>query len=133
VSGKEAPSNGMPSRARARAPIRIRTEPDGTQGDFWELRLYVAGKTSRAEAALTTLTRACELHLRGKYSIAVIDLLLNPRLAVVDQIVALPTLVRRLPVPIKKIIGDLSNLERMLVGLELRTSPSPVRAFTVVR
>jgi circadian clock protein KaiB len=90
--------------------------------DFWELRLYVAGKTQRSDAALANLTRACELHLSGRYSIAVIDLLAHPRLASADQIVALPTLVRRLPEPIKKIIGDLSNLERMLVGLELSTS-----------
>jgi circadian clock protein KaiB len=87
----------------------------------------VAGRTSRAEAALSNLTRACEAHLRGRYSIAVIDLLLCPKLAKADQIVALPTLVRRLPTPIKKIIGDLSSLERMLVGLELRAPPPTLR------
>jgi circadian clock protein KaiB len=112
------------SRETQRAAARItgvrRREPDGTRNDFWELRLYVAGKTARAEAALANLTRACELHLSGRYSIAVIDLLLNPRLASDDQILALPTLVRRLPAPIKTIIGDLSNLEQVLVGLELR-------------
>ena len=92
-------------------------------GDFWELRLYVAGRTPRAENALANLSRACELHLPGQYSVEVIDLLENPRRAVADQIVALPTLVRRLPTPIKKIIGDLSNLERVLIGLELRLAP----------
>ena len=95
--------------------------------DFWELRLYVAGRTSRAETALSNLTRACEAHLRGRYSIAVIDLLLCPKLARADQIVALPTLVRRLPTPIKKIIGDLSSLDRVLVGLELRAPPPTLR------
>jgi circadian clock protein KaiB len=107
-------------RAAARVASSPGNEPDGTRDDFWELRLYVAGKTARAEAARANLTRACELHLSGRYSIAVIDLLLNPRLASADQIVALPTLVRRLPVPIKKILGDLSNLDRVLVGLDLR-------------
>ena len=78
--------------------------------------------TPRAEAALVNLKRACELHLQGHYSVAIVDLLVNPQLASADQIVALPTLVRRLPVPIKKIIGDLSNLERVLIGLELKGS-----------
>jgi circadian clock protein KaiB len=89
--------------------------------------LYVAGRTSRADVALANLTRACEDHLYGRYSIAVIDLLLNPQLARADQIVALPTLVRRLPVPIKKLVGDLSNVDRILFGLELRTSPPRLR------
>jgi circadian clock protein KaiB len=100
-------------------------EAGGTGGDFWELRLYVAGKTPRAEMALANLSRACELYLRGQYTIEVIDLLLNPRRAGADQIVALPTVVRRLPPPIRKIIGDLSNLERVLVGLELRAPQVP--------
>jgi len=88
--------------ATARAASQPDTEAESTEGDFWELRLYVAGKTPRAEAALANLTRACELHLRGHYSIAIIDLLVNPRLAGADQIVALPTLVRRLPVPSRR-------------------------------
>jgi circadian clock protein KaiB len=100
-------------------------EAGGAGGDLWELRLYVAGKTPRAEMALANLARACELYLRGQYSIEVIDLLVNPRRAGADQIVALPTVVRRLPPPIKKIIGDLSNLERVLVGLELRSPQVP--------
>jgi circadian clock protein KaiB len=113
---KHPPQHG--SRARG-STARAASPPD-----FWELRLYVAGMTPRAEAALANLTRACELHLRGHYSVAIIDLLVNPRLAGADQIVALPTLVRRLPIPIKKLIGDLSNFERIL-GLELKTSQVP--------
>jgi circadian clock protein KaiB len=100
-------------------------ENGGSGRDFWELRLYVAGKTPRAEIALANLARACELHMNGHYTIEVIDLLLNPRRAGADQIVALPTVVRRLPPPIKKIIGDLSSLERVLVGLELRAPQVP--------
>jgi circadian clock protein KaiB len=112
---------GAAARAASRPDI-VADSVDSIEDDFWELRLYVAGMTHRAEAALANLKRACELHLCGHYSIAIVDLLLNPRLASADQIVALPTLVRRLPVPIKKIIGDLSNLERILVGLELKAS-----------
>jgi len=96
------------------------SEGETSDEDFWELRLYVAGRTPRAETALANLSRACELYLSGRYKIEVIDLLLNPRLASVDQIVALPTVVRRLPAPIKKLIGDLSVLDRVAVGLELR-------------
>ena len=86
----------------------------------WELRLYVAGQTTRSVAALVNLKRICEEHLEGKYRIEVIDLLKNPQLARGDQILALPTLVRKLPVPVRKIIGDLSNTARVLVGLDLR-------------
>jgi circadian clock protein KaiB len=84
------------------------------------LRLYVAGQTPKSVAALSNLRRMCETHLRGQYSIEVVDLLENPQLAKGDQILAIPTLVRKLPEPMKKIIGDLSNLERVLVGLDLR-------------
>ncbi len=86
----------------------------------WDLRLYVAGQTPKAVAAFTNLKRICEQHMRGQYHIEVIDLLKEPQLAKGDQILALPTLVRKLPEPIKKIIGDLSNEERVLVGLDLR-------------
>ncbi len=86
----------------------------------WELRLYVAGQTQKAVAAFANLKRICEEHLAGQYSIEVIDLLKNPKLAAGDQIVAVPTLVRKLPEPVRKIIGDLSNTERVLVGLDLR-------------
>lgn len=86
----------------------------------WELRLYIAGKTPRAVKAFENLQRICEENLMGRYHIEVIDLLENPTLARGDQIVAVPTLVRKLPAPIKKIIGDLSQSERVLVGLDIR-------------
>ena len=86
----------------------------------WELRLYVAGQTPKSLAAFANLKRICEEHLAGKYRIEVIDLLENPTLARGDQILAIPTLVRKLPPPMKKIIGDLSNTERVLVGLDMR-------------
>jgi circadian clock protein KaiB len=85
----------------------------------WDLRLYVAGKTPKSLAAFANLKRICEEHLSGRYSIEVVDLLEQPQLAAGDQIIAIPTLVRRLPPPIRKIIGDLSNSERTLVGLNL--------------
>jgi len=86
---------------------------------LYELRLYVAGQTPKSLAAFTNLKRICETHLAGQYRIEVIDLLKTPQLAAGDQIIAVPTLVRRLPEPIKKIIGDLSNEERVLVGLDV--------------
>lgn len=86
----------------------------------YELRLYVAGQTPKAVRAFENLRKLCEEHLAGRYSIDVIDLVKNPALGRGDQILAVPTLVRRLPTPIKKIIGDLSNTERVLVGLDLR-------------
>lgn len=86
----------------------------------WELRLYVAGRTSRSVAAMENLTRLCEEYLPGRYRIEVVDLLVHPQLAEGDQIVAIPTLVRKLPPPIRKVIGDLSNVERAIVGLQLR-------------
>ncbi len=85
-----------------------------------ELRLYVAGQTPRSLAAFSNLKKICEDHLKGKYHIEVVDLLQNPKLAKGDQILAIPTLVRKLPPPLKKIIGDLSDTERVLVGLDLR-------------
>ncbi len=87
----------------------------------WQLRLYVAGQTPKSITAFANLKRICETHLAGKYRIEIVDLLDNPKLAAGDQILAIPTLVRRLPPPIKKIIGDLSNEVRVLVGLDLRT------------
>jgi len=89
----------------------------------WELRLYVAGQTPRSLAAFANLKRICETHLRDKYRIEVIDLLANPELARADQIVAIPTLIRKLPPPVKRIIGDLSNREHTLVGMELVPEP----------
>ena len=87
--------------------------------DLWVLRLYVAGKSPKAITALKNLKKICKEQLEGKYTIEVIDLLINPQLGVDDQILALPTLVRKLPVPVRKIIGDLSNTERVLVGLDI--------------
>jgi circadian clock protein KaiB len=100
-------------------------EQDGTIGtadEIWELRLYVAGQTPRSLAAFNNLKKLCEQHLPGRYKIEVIDLLQNPRLARDEQIVAIPTLVRKLPDPIRRIVGDLSDTERTLVGLQLRPS-----------
>ncbi|MBC8051591.1 MAG: circadian clock protein KaiB [Sphingobacteriaceae bacterium] len=85
----------------------------------WELRLYIAGKTPKSVTALSNLKKYCEEHLEGRYKIEVIDLLLQPQLAEGDQIFAVPTLVRKVPVPIRKIIGDLSNEEKVLVGLNI--------------
>ncbi len=87
---------------------------------LWGLRLYVAGQTPKSLAAFANLKAICEEHVPGRYTIEVIDLLVNPQLAKGDQIIAIPTLVRKLPVPIRKIIGDLSDTERVLVGLDLR-------------
>lgn len=93
--------------------------------EIWELRLYVAGRTPKSIQAFENLKRICEEHLAGRYKIEVIDLLENPRLAKEDQIVAIPTLVRKLPDPIRRVIGDLSNVEKTLVGLQLRPAQGP--------
>ncbi len=93
---------------------------ENPETERWELRLYVAGQTVNSVKALDNLKKLCEEHKAGQYDIEVIDLILNPKLARGDQIIAVPTLVRRLPVPVRKIIGDLSNTERVLVGLDLR-------------
>jgi circadian clock protein KaiB len=93
---------------------------NGSETQKWELRLYTAGQTPKSLAAIKNLKRVCEEHLAGRYEIEIVDLLKNPRLAKDDQIVAIPTLVRKLPDPVRKIIGDLSDTERALVGLQLR-------------
>lgn len=92
-------------------------------GPVWDLRLYVAGQTPKSLTALANLERICQEYLAGQYRIEVIDLTRNPQLGAGDQILALPTLVRKLPKPMRKIIGDLSNTERVLIGLDLRVSP----------
>jgi len=97
------------------------------KGEIWELRLYVAGQTPKSLAAFANLKKICEEHLSGKYTIEIIDLLTNPTLAKGDQILAIPTLVRKLPEPVRKIIGDLSNTERVLVGLDLRPGAAGTR------
>ena len=99
--------------------------PEIKDTEFWELRLYVAGQTPNSMRAFANLQKICDEHLKGKYKIEVIDLLKNPQLAAGDQILAIPTLVRRLPEPLKKIIGDLSNTERVLVGLDIRSKSQP--------
>jgi circadian clock protein KaiB len=106
-----------PETPQSLAELAVAGEADP---EVWELRLYVAGKTAKSVAAFENLTRLCEEHLSGKYKIEVVDLLVHPQLAKGDQIVAIPTLVRKLPQPIRKVIGDLSNVERTLVGLQLR-------------
>jgi circadian clock protein KaiB len=97
-----------------------KTTRSATTQKMWKLRLYVAGQTPRSLAALANLKQLCDEHVSGRYSIQIIDLLKNPKLARGDQILAVPTLVRKLPTPVKKIIGDLANKERVLVGLDLR-------------
>ena len=88
--------------------------------EVWILKLYVAGQTPKSIAAFANLNKICDEHLAGKYRIQIVDLLKNPKLAKGDQIVAIPTLVRQLPPPVKKIIGDLANTERVLVGLNVK-------------
>ena len=108
-STRQAGSKTTPPQAEGEAPQ-----------EFWILRLYVAGQTPKSLAAFANLKRICEEHLAGQYEIEVVDLLENPQLAAGDQILAIPTLVRQLPPPVRKIIGDLSNTERVLVGLDVR-------------
>ena len=102
---------------------RKRRAAKSTRSDFWRLRLYIAGQTPNSVAAIANLKKICEDKLRGKYRIEVVDLLEKPQLAKGDQIIAIPTLVRRLPPPVKKIIGNLSKTESVIVGLDLQ----PVR------
>jgi circadian clock protein KaiB len=100
-------------------------EETGSEAAQYNLRLYVAGQTPKSMTALANLQKICDEHLSGRYRIEVIDLLVHPQLAAGDQILAVPTLVRRLPEPLKRIIGNLSDLERVLVGLDLRSEVSP--------
>jgi circadian clock protein KaiB len=103
---------------QAKSATRKNDEKDDP--NFWNLRLYVAGQSAKCLAAIRNLNSFCEEHLAGRYRVEVVDLLNNPRLARDDQILAIPTLVRKLPEPLRKIVGDLSNTERMLVGFDLR-------------
>jgi circadian clock protein KaiB len=98
----------------------VATTAPTMEEETWELRLYVAGQTTKSVTALANLRKYCEEYLKGRYQLEVIDLLVHPQLAAGDQILAIPTLVRKVPVPIRKIIGDLSNQERVLVGLDIR-------------
>ncbi len=107
---------------RKRSPITSTKKKAGKEnGDavIWNLRLYVAGQSPKSVTAFANLKRICEQHLAGRYRIEVLDLIKNPKLAQGDQILAIPTLVRKLPEPLKRIIGDLSDIERTLVGLDL--------------
>ena len=112
-----APGKQTSLRTKSARPKR---STQGRKKDVFLLRLYVAGQTPRSVAAFANLKKICEEHLQGQYEIEVIDLLENPQLAAGDQILAVPTLVRKLPEPVRKIIGDLSNTERVLVGLNLQ-------------
>jgi circadian clock protein KaiB len=105
----------MTSGAKLENPSRSESDTE-----VWELKLYIAGETAKSRAAVENLRKLCNEHLAGRYRIELIDLLKHPQLAKGDQIVAIPTLVRKLPSPVRKIIGDLSNTERALVGLQLQ-------------
>ena len=108
------------------AQTDVQGSADDEDHGSYRLRLYVAGQTTKSLVAMANLKRVCEEHLAGHYEIEVIDLLKNPSLAAGDQILAIPTLVRRLPAPLKRIIGDLSNTEKVLVGLDIRPrTPAP--------
>jgi circadian clock protein KaiB len=112
--------------------IDLELPTDGQEeGETWELRLYIAGQTPKSLAAFRNLKKLCEEHLPGRYQIEVIDLMQHPQLAGGDQIVAIPTLVRRLPEPLRRIVGDLSNTERTLVGLQLRLAKPAMAAEEV--
>ena len=115
----KARQNGASQRPR-KAGARTQRSTTRSGPSSWQLRLYIAGHTARATAAIENLQSICERRLQGRYQLEVVDLLKNPQLARGDQILAIPTLVRKLPAPMKKIIGDLSDEERVLVGLDLR-------------
>ena len=102
-------------------PAAPKTRPTKVKSITYTLRLYIVDKTPKSVAALANLKKICDEHLAGQYKLQIVDLLENPQLARGDQILAIPTLVRKLPLPVRKIIGDLSNTERVLVGLDLRS------------
>lgn len=112
--------NKKENRPLSLKEIGEKNEP--AENEVWELRLYVAGQTPRSVAAFANLKRICEEHLQGRYNIEVVDLVKHPQLAAGDQILAIPTLVRKLPQPLRKIVGDLRDTERALVGLQIRSS-----------
>lgn len=111
---------------KGKAPAKKKAGGDSEKR--WNLRLYVAGQSPKSVTAVTNLKRLCEHHLPGQYTIEVIDLLKNPQLAQMDQILAIPTLVRKLPEPMKRVIGDLSDTERTMVGLDIRELPPELAA-----
>ena len=118
--GKKGPMKTTPTKKSRRASNGQAPVADGDDPTRWNLRLYVAGQTPRSLTAFKNLKDICEEYLKGMYHIEVVDLMENPTLARGDQILAIPTLVRKLPQPIRKIIGDLSNTERVLVGLDIQ-------------
>ena len=113
-----------PKAAKVTKPSRA-TKPSESDSDKWQLRLYVTDQTPRSVRAFENLKKFCEQHLKGRYRIKVIDLLKHPKLAKGDQILAVPTVVRKLPSPVRTLIGNLSDTERMLVGLDLRAARKP--------
>ena len=119
--GNESSPGVSNKKTRSRRnPKNVSAKDTRETEERWKLRLYVAGQTTKSLLAFANLKVICEEHLKGKYQLEVIDLLKNPQLAKGDQIVALPTLVRRLPEPVRKIIGHMSDVEKVLVGLQLR-------------
>jgi circadian clock protein KaiB len=116
---KRLPKNIGERRKSPLAATKKATHKKDGNGQIWNLRLYVAGQSPKSVVAFANLKRICEQHLAGRYRIEVLDLMKNPQLAHGDQIIAIPTLVRKLPEPLKRIIGDLSDIERTLVGLDL--------------
>jgi len=113
------PSSEPASRKRQTVAAIAEVEEAGNADDVWTLRLYIAGDSPKSRTALANLQRLCDTHIKGKYQIEVIDLKTRPELAKADQILALPTLIRKIPEPMKRLIGDLSNADRALVALEL--------------
>lgn len=120
-TGKKKPPVTKKATAASQKQPRREEPPEGDGDGHWRLRLYVAGETARSLTAFVNLKKICDQHLPGRHTIEVVDLSKNPELAQNDQIVALPTLVRKLPEPIRRIIGDLSNLDRVLVGMDLKS------------
>jgi circadian clock protein KaiB len=118
-SGRRIVEQGS-GEVKTRAEAKSKRGKAGAKGEVWLLRLYVAGQTPNSMTAFANLQKICKEHLAGRFDIEVVDLLESPQLAKGDQILAIPTLVRKLPPPLKKIIGDLSNTEKVLVGLDIR-------------
>lgn len=119
AAAKKPAKKASRSKTSAKPKPKAKAAIPAQDPDVWNLRLYVAGQTPRSLTAFSNLKRLCEEHLAGRYEIEVVDLVKNPHLAQNDQIVALPTLVRKLPEPIKRVIGDLSNHEKVMVGIDL--------------
>jgi circadian clock protein KaiB len=118
-TSRKNPPRG-PAVAKRSAANKKAPAPQPVSSEFWAMRLYVAGQSARSTAAISNLRRICDDHIPGRYEILIIDLLRNPELAKDDQIVAIPTLIKKMPVPVRRIIGDLSATERVVVSLELR-------------